>query len=130
MGLWGAVWLEKHIDSLTRLIFPSTKIDLTPLFSRLARKFPHVSMAVFSKSAVFGQKMDTTGGLKSQIEVFRAKNLRFLAKMEPTRLLGWVSASPTSAPAGPAVDGRLYIPDIDSNPLFTGTAMDGTSGCH
>ena len=63
--------------------------------------------------------MERKGGLKSNIEVFRTKICFFVAKMDPTGLLGWVSASPTPAPAGPAVDGRLYNPQtIDSNPLF------------
>ena len=55
---WGSVWvsggqfgLEKPIDSLTRRLAPTTKIDLTPVFSRLARKLSHVSMPFFENSS-------------------------------------------------------------------------------
>ena len=35
LGLWGAVGLEKLVDSMTCKLFPATKIDLDPGFSRL-----------------------------------------------------------------------------------------------
>ena len=43
MGLWGAVWLEKPVDSLTRRIFPTTKLRFDPVLLSsgpgMAKKF-------------------------------------------------------------------------------------------
>ena len=65
-----------------------------------------------------------------------SKNLGFLKKNHrlilefsfPIGILGFVSASPTSAPAGPPWMAMVYNPySLDSNPLFNGM---GTVGCH
>ena len=51
---WGAVGLEKLVDSMTCKLFPATKIHLAPLLGRSGmvpnskkNTFSHVSMAVF-----------------------------------------------------------------------------------